>query len=580
MKADHASARSGATSGPALLPVLRALALAAGFLCALVGALLAFNHRQAAAADPLNSTALLGLMEKAAAQPGDTNLLAQVRAMDLLARRAFFGSQAFADRGAWLMLAGALVFLAALKGSSVFLPLAPPPAAAPLEDAPLRAARAARAAAWAYGALLAAGLAALALAFRPPPAALPTDPGGGASAAVAAPDFADDAAMAANWPAFRGFRGTSAASAMKLPTAWDPATGAGVIWKSDVPRPGFSSAVVWEDRVLVTGADAEAREIFCYNAGTGKLEWRHVAEGVPGSPATLPKVSSDTGHAAATPCTDGRRVFAIFSTGDLLACDLEGRRLWARNLGVPKNPYGHASSLLTHRDLLIVQYDQADSARLVAFRTATGEEAWSVKREVRASWASPIVVESGGRFLVLALANPALIVYDAASGAEAWRAGDFGAEIGCSPAAAGGRVYAGNEYASLIAAELADGRVLWEIDEGLSDVTSPLPLGGAVVLATSSGLVSARNAATGERLWEHEFPEGFYSSAVAAGGLVYLTDMSGVTRIFRAEPAFELVAEPALGEKCFATPALRGGRMFLRGERHLFAIGGSSDAGG
>ena len=130
-----------------------------------------------------------------------------------------------------------------------------------------------------------------------------------------------------------------------------------MLWKNKVPLKGFSSPIVWQDKLFVTGGDKKKREIYCYDANNGKLLWRHNVTGISGSPVKPPKVTSDTGYAASTPATDGHRVFAIFATGDLVCTDFEGKRIWAKNLGVPENPYGYSSSLLTTPDKLIVQYD-------------------------------------------------------------------------------------------------------------------------------------------------------------------------------------------------------------------------------
>jgi outer membrane protein assembly factor BamB len=570
---------------------LRGLVLAAGFVCAVVGTVLALNHRQSKAADPLNSPVLLELVKRAQANPADSNLVAQVRAMDLLARRAFFTSQSFAQRGAWLLLAGAVLVVAALRGIRWLQPPLPLPGTPQPAEAADRAARSARIAVSLYGTLLAGALVAAAWVFRP---AAPTlrsgvgrpQPGSGGGAPVAATvpstsgvpaaDFASDAEMLAQWPAFRGFRGLGGAAGA-MPTKWNGKTGDGILWKTVTPLPGFSSAVVWKDRIFVTGADDATRELYCLNAADGSLRWRHAATDIPGTPATPPRVAEDTGLAPSTAATDGRRVFAIFGTGDLIACDLDGKRIWAKNLGAPKNPYGHASSLMTHRDLLIVQYDQEKEGLLLALRTTTGEIVWQTRRVVEAGWSSPIVFDAGGKALIAAMANPMLAAYDPADGSEVWRLGDLEAEIGVSPAAADGRVFGGNNNARMVAADAKTGAQIWETDEDMPDVASPLPANGLVFLAADSGILTCRDAASGAKVWMQEFDEGFYSSPMTAGGLVHLTDRKGITRVFKAARTWDLVSENPLGEDCTSTPAFAGGRIYLRGMKHLFAIG-SADA--
>ncbi len=558
-----------ARPGRAFLPAVRGAALVAAVFCAAVLVLLLLNRAMTVRADPLNDPALLERIREASAHPDRADLVDSVRAWDLLARRAFFDAQAFARAGARLLLAGAVVLLAALKAERVLDP--PPPAVpgAPRPEAEVRRRRRER---WGIAVAAAALLGLPALLREPPPAAAP--PGLPEPSTPAAPvpaAFADDARMAANWPCFRGFGSRGVAETAAPPLQWNGATGDGVAWKTGVPRPGFSSPVVWDDLVFLTGADAEARELFAFDAGTGALRWRAVTDPAGGG---LPEVTADTGYAAPTPATDGRRVYALFASGELLACRLDGTRAWTRHLGVPDNPYGHASSLVTWRHLLIVQLDDRANPRVMALDGATGEEVWSQARLVEPSWATPLPVpmDDGSTLLVLS-ANPAVAAYDAATGAERWSAGELPAEVGASPARLGRVVFAGNEYAGLHAIDAASGEVLWTVEDDLPDASSPAAAGGLLFVPTAYGAVSCLDAATGERVWEHLFDEGFYASPVVAAGRVYLTDTAGVTHVFDATRVFEERAASPLGEGCVATPAFAGGRVYLRGRKHLFAIG-------
>lgn len=571
--------------GGAWIPVLRSIVFAAGFLFAVAGAVMALNHRQARTADPLNSPVLLELLERARETPADSNRVAQARSMDLLARRAFFTGQSMARRGAGLLLAGAALLLLAAKGLGWIQPKAPLPSAAPDPAAVDRTRQAARVAIGAFGGFFAAGLLLVGLPASEdaPPGAAPsagdegvadTDPVPGPAAADA---VADDGEMLANWPAFRGFRGLGGAVA-SAPVEWDGPSGKGILWKTPVPRPGFSSPIIWGDRVFLTGADGDEREVYCFDANDGSLLWRHSAAGIPGSPSKPPKAMEDTGLAAPTMATDGRRVYAMFATGDLVACDFDGARLWAKNLGLPDNPYGHASSLLTHGGHVIVQFDQSQGGRLYVLRGATGDEVWVADRDVQSGWSSPIVFESAGRPLIGVLSAPMLAAYDPADGREVWRVSDLEAEIGTSPAVAGGRIFAGNEYTRFVAANADTGEELWEWEDELPDIASPLAADDWVLLASSAGVVTCLDAASGELVWQHEYDDAFHSTPMAAAGRVYLTDSKGITHVIAAGRIHEPVATNDLGEACSATPAFARGRMFLRGTTHLVCIGAGDAA--
>jgi outer membrane protein assembly factor BamB len=134
--------------------------------------------------------------------------------------------------------------------------------------------------------------------------------------------------------------------------------------------------------------------VYCYDKNTGKLIWEASADQIEGSPSKMPKVTADTGLAAPTMATDGYSVFAIFATGDVLALDMNGKRTWAKNLGVPDNHYGHASSLVVYKDKLLIQYDTNKGGKVMALSTASGEKIWETVRGSKISWASPALVNT------------------------------------------------------------------------------------------------------------------------------------------------------------------------------------------
>jgi outer membrane protein assembly factor BamB len=334
---------------------------------------------------------------------------------------------------------------------------------------------------------------------------------------------------------------------------------------------------VWGDRVFLTGGDAEAREVYCFDANSGALRWRGSVGGFPGSPAALPAVTPDTGHAAPTAATDGLRVFAIFSTGDLAAFDFDGNRIWGRNLGVPQTMYGHASSLLVYKDLVLVQYDHAGSARIIAVRVSTGETAWERTRDVQPSWATPVLADVGGSAQLVLNGNPFVVGYDPRRGDELWRVDCMGGELAPSPAASGSMVFVANQYARLAALRVGTvAEKAWERTDDLPEVSSPLAAGSRLFVATGAGVVTCLDGARGEVVWRKEFPNGFYSSPVLAGGRVYLMDRTGVMRIFPADGEYRSSGDPALGEGSTATPAVAGGRLYLRGEKHLYCVAGAA----
>lgn len=400
------------------------------------------------------------------------------------------------------------------------------------------------------------------------------------------PATAADEAARRNWPRFRGWQGTGVSEFARAPTVWDATSGEGILWKTPLPLAGNNSPIVWDKRVFVTAADETRRLVICCNADTGAILWTTEATGTPASTATPPKVAEATGYAASTAAADGRRVYAIFANGDLVAVDFAGQVSWSRSLGLPKNVYGHAASLTLAHDLLIVQFDQGARqdkiSRLMALKVDTGETAWETPREVPNSWTTPIVIEHEGREQIITAADPWVIAYAPADGRELWRAKCLQADVGPSPTFANGTVFVANEFPGMTAiradgtGDVTDSHVMWEADVGAPDCCSPLATDRFLLVLASYGTLACYDARKGgDPLWEHDFDDTkFTSSPSLAGKLVYLFDESG--KVFIVEPTEQecrTVGEATLGEPCVTSPAFQDGRMYVRGKQHLFCIG-------
>jgi outer membrane protein assembly factor BamB len=385
-------------------------------------------------------------------------------------------------------------------------------------------------------------------------------------------------AMNRNWPSFRGPGGLGAARFTNAPVEWDVEAGTNIRWKVAVPRGGTNSPVVWGDRIFLSGADAETREVFCFDADTGDLRWTRTLEPFDNTPPQSPEVSEETSYAASSLAVDGERVFAIFSNGDLAGYGFDGTFLWGRNLGLFDNHYGHSSSLLVFDGSLFVQLDQNSNGRLLAIDVASGDESWSVARE-KISWASPIVAPTRFGTQLIVVSEENVDAYDPKTGELLWSQPCLGGEVAPSPAYCDGIVFAANEYAiaTAIALKEAGGRIepsiQWEFDELLPEVSSPVGDGERFYFATSYGELVCLDADTGEAAWMEELSqEGFYSSPVLVGDRIYLLDMAGTMFIVRAAPEYELLASHDMGEQTLATPAFLDGRIYVRTEHNLICI--------
>ena len=377
-----------------------------------------------------------------------------------------------------------------------------------------------------------------------------------------------------NHNSFRGPGGNGISFRKNIPIKWDATTGENIVWKLEIPLHGYNSPIIWEDKIFLSGANSAKREVYCIDRNSGKILWTGELNNIPGSPAKSPEVTDDTGQAAPSLTTNGRSVFAIFANGDIIAFDMEGKQLWARNLGDPGNHYGHSSSLLVHENILLIQYDIKAAPKMMGLSISDGTTVWDMPRKVKVSWASPVLVNTGSRMEVIVVAEPNVTSYDPLTGKEYWSVNCLFGEVGPSVSYSDGLVFAVNEYASLVAIKLGDNpEVLWESDEYMSDVPSPVAINDLLFMATSYGVVLCYNANTGEIYWEQEYDNGFYSSPMLVDGKIYLMDMQGIMHIFKAEKEFTSIGESPIGESGMTSPAFADGKIYIRGNKHLFCIG-------
>lgn len=371
--------------------------------------------------------------------------------------------------------------------------------------------------------------------------------------------------------AFRGNNSSATSLARGIATSWNLSGKKNILWQSSIPKHGYNSPVITGRNVFITGADAKARELYCYDVWTGELKWTVKADGIAGSPSSMPKVNADTGLAASTVATNGEEVCAIFATGDVICANMEGKRLWAKNIGLPDNHYGYASSLLMYGNTLIIQYQNNSNAKILALSTKNGNQIWSKSAKDKIAWSSPIIATLGGKSALVVMGNPAIAAYNPGNGAELWRVECMSGEVGSSPASAGGIVFGASEYAKCIAIDGATGETLWEASDYLPECSSLAATKDLVFCATSYGMVCAYDAKTGEVKKEHDLTTPFYSSPVVVDGKVYLFSNSGKVYIFSAS-TFDLITSFETGEKTFATPAFTDGMMIVRTDKSLYCV--------
>ncbi|MEI7724527.1 MAG: PQQ-binding-like beta-propeller repeat protein [Bacteroidota bacterium] len=578
--------------------------------------LIVVNFIQIKRADPLNTQVMKVMIERMHANPGDEQLRQDIREIDLLARKAFFTNQWQVRMGGYLLFFSLLVAVICVKSTELLQKSMPGlPVEAKTDFWNIR--QISRT--WvAYTGIFVVAVSLLIvflthrelgknLDLATEAIKVETNASGGIAesknagmqegrnAGMQENNLADSARkpdtvagttkvnmdgypsaeeIAGNFPSFRGPGGNGIAFQKNIPTSWDGKNGKNIKWKTAIPLPGFNSPIIWNDRIFLTGANETNREVYCVDLNTGKILWQKPVEKIPGSPAQEPKVIRETGFCAPGMTTDGRRVYAIFANGDLIAFDFEGNQLWTKNLGLPQNHYGHSSSLIMYHDLLIVQYDQRGSGSVMALKGKTGEKVWQTSRSVKISWASPVLVNTGKRMELILAADPMVASYNPADGKELWHMNCISGEVGPSVAYADGVVYSVNDFSKLSAITPGDApTLLWEDSDYLSDIPSPLATPKYLFLVTSYGAAVCYDAKNGTKYWEQELETPTYASPMLADGKIYLLDKKGVMHILKPDQTYSVIGTSPLGEGSSCTPAFANGKIVIRGDKNLYCIG-------
>lgn len=566
-------------AGPAKTPLDPAWKLAAQWcagisaaMCVLVAAVLITLLVRDKMANPLVARQLDALKVQLRAKqdiPAERAALqTQVRSLDKQIREGYFVRRARMERGAYLLLGAAVVLVLSCKTIRWIERRPRIVNELPAEEP--------QGAAWpvvagAAGVVVGIFAVGAAMAWVVPPL-----PGGESKAPVIALKFPSADELRANYPVFRGWLGNGIVNTGNYVSKWDGASSENIVWKSPVPMNGFSSPIVWKDRIFLTGATAAERKVFCYATADGKLLWT----GSVSATFTETETSDYTGYAAPTAATDGTLVYAIFGSADIAAFTFDGKRVWQRSIGKPETAYGFSASLTVLDGKVFVQFDngkgeKSSTSKVVALDGTTGRDLWKAQRTMPASWGSPVIAENGQ---LITTGKPWVIAYNPADGAELWKAQLMDGDVACTPAVVNGVVYLANDQACVTAIR-ADGKgdvtakALWkQSDEGKPDTISPTSDGKLMWTITSGGTLFCFDAADGKKVYEEQLTSGT-ASPVLVNKQLWITDKKGVTYFVGTDRQYKLLGQAALGENVAASLALANGRIYIRSEKNLYCIG-------
>lgn len=430
------------------------------------------------------------------------------------------------------------------------------------------------------------------------------------------------AQMQEHWPQFRGPDARGVASEPNLPDGWSAVEN--VAWKTDVPGRGWSSPIVWGDRVFLTtavnsgeletptkglyfgGNRPEPRDVqlnykvLCLDLASGRMLWqRSVHQGASNSPIHL-----KNSFASETPVTDGERVYAYFGNLGLYCLDLEGNVEWSRRFEPRATRYGWgtAASPVLHGERLYVVNDNEQESFLIALDKKTGEQVWRVERDEKSNWATPFVWKNETRTEIVTPGTGKTRGYGL-DGELLWEFGGMSSHTIPTPLAAHGLLFVTSGYINTLTRPLfairpgATGDITLQKDQAANEYIawcqkkagpynpSPIVYGDYLYVLYDRGMIACYDARTGEEVYGRRrigpAARAFTSSPWAYNGRVFCLNEDGVTFVLRAGDEFELLHTNKLADDdmCMATPAIAGDRLILRTAARVYCIRRSASSG-
>ncbi len=397
---------------------------------------------------------------------------------------------------------------------------------------------------------------------------------------AAIPAFVGSQPVAADWPGFLG-PGGNAVSEMELPTSFSIASegqpAVHIAWRTELPGRSVSGPIVVGNKVITTSSSSmEGRwmNVSAVDADTGQILWQRSTKAT-GRPFCHP-ISA---NAAPTPCSDGQRIYAFFSSNDLVCYDLDGNLQWFRSLTdkhpLAGNDVGMSASPVVVDGIVVVSVEcQADSFT-AGIDSVSGETRWEIPRARKANWASPCVVQGqDGQRVVALQSSSELLGVAPQTGEIAWRL-----EIPCASIATAvfenGKLFvpSGGVKAFAIPKALEQPELLWD--------SSKINPNSASFLVSRFGLLGLNRSVLaccdeqGELSWQARLPDAgqFWATPVVAGDYLYAFALSGkcfIVRLGKTEGT--VIAECELGEEVLGSPALAKDALFVRSTGSLWKI--------
>jgi outer membrane protein assembly factor BamB len=357
-----------------------------------------------------------------------------------------------------------------------------------------------------------------------------------------------------------------------LPHRWGPAEN--VAWKSELPGRGVSSPIIVGNRVYVTANSGLAQtrlHVLCFDADNGRRLWERQFWAT-GQTFCHPKTSM----ACPTPASDGRFVYAMFATGDVVCLTADGDVCWLRSLesDYPQmvNQVGRGSSPILADGVLIVPLESQGASYLIGLDPTTGRNRWKVNRPLENSYTTPVVIRHHGRAEVLMQGFYGVTAYDPTTGSQRWTYDAEELSLIPSPVPAGDLVLvAGRGLAALRPQESGPPEVVWKSARLATLAPTPLVVGDRIYVLKGNILVCG-SVADGKEVWSERVKGEFSASPVLADGKLVVLNEDGVATVVRVGAKADLLATNDLQDPMLATPAIARGAIYLRSDKFLYCI--------
>lgn len=346
-------------------------------------------------------------------------------------------------------------------------------------------------------------------------------------------------------------------------------------WKAALPGRGLGSPIVVGDKVFLTAASGPEQQqlhVLCFSAKDGTPLWerRFWATGRTMS-------HSKTNVAAPTPASDGERIYALYSSNDLVCVDLDGDLVWMRGLTLDypnaSNSLGMASSPIVVGDTLVAQIENDSESFAAGFDLLTGMNKWKLDRPKSANWTSPTVLSKEGESIVALQSGEGVVGLVPSTGSRVFSIPEKASTIP-SAAASGDELFipANGLTVMKLGAAGEEPKKVWNQTNQRPGTPSVLVGPEKLFLINNAGVLTCASRRYGTVAWEIRLKGPFSGSPVAGGdGKLYIFNEQGVGQVVDTNGEKGVVtSEIELGETILSTPALDGKALYIRSDGYLW----------